>query len=172
MKLKNIAILVIFGITAQCKFVQIQWKRTSFQKYEGKWELFQIEKSGKSISADKLNNCAYKEVVNIKMRNELTNLNFDEDTLAGFQIGKTKEKICEVDPETFEYKIYPNSCYNQLVALKEVPLEWYEIGEGKLVKYRASIQSGKLTLHLEKIIKDYGSGSYDKLIFKRLNENN
>lgn len=170
MKFKIITTIAIFSFFLSCQPASGQESGTTIfenpSQYQGEWELYQVKKSGKLISADSLNECGYKELIYIDAEQEPYSLNRGNFKFDGFQIGQTKMNACTFDPETFENVVHQNSCYNIFIASDKNPDIWYEVGEGALIKYKVFREADSLIFELRKAIIHYDE-YYTKMIFKR-----
>ncbi len=170
MKFKTITTLIISCFSLSGESASGQGSGTTVfenpSQYQGEWELYQVKKSGKLISADSLNECGYKELIYIDAEQEPYSLSRGDFNFDGFQIGKTKMNFCTFDPETFENEVHQNACYNIFIASDKKPDIWYEVGEGALIKYKVFREADSLIFELRKAIIHYDE-YYSKMIFKR-----
>ena len=150
-----------------------QFEDLSKFKIYGSWEYEKIIIDGKEFDASNLNECGYKDVLEIRKNKEVVEYEFDGKEIKGDRIGISNSKICSIDPIDYKYVVVSNSCETQWVRLRSNQKRIVSIADGIMIEYEIEIQNRRtMLLSKKKEITNYGSKVPDKIILKKRKKGN
>ena len=128
-------VFIVFLLT-QCSTT----KNTVENKLVGVWQYEQISQNGIIRNASDLNECGYKEIIEIgKFSEKIETREFNSENVELSWIGKASTKLCMLDPDTFNSKIVSNKCPSEWYRDVNKVEQLYAISEGRIDKYKLII---------------------------------
>ena len=150
-----------------------QFELKSEVKIYGNWQYEKVIIEGKEFNASSLNECGYKDILEIRRNSEIEEYEFDGQEIKGNKIGFSNSKICSISPIVYKYVIVNNSCKTHWIRLANNPKRIVSINEGVVIEYEIEKQNRKkMTLSKIKEITNYGSQQPDKIELKRIKKEN
>ena len=132
----NVKCVLIVFLLARCSTNKI----TIENKLIGVWQYEQISNKGIIKDASDLNECGYKEVIEIgKFSKKIETREFNSENVELSWIGKSSKKMCMLDPDTFNYKLVSNGCPTEWYRDVNKDEQLYAISEGRINKYKLII---------------------------------
>ena len=76
----------------------------------GNWEYENVVIYGKRIDASQLNQCGYRDILEIRINSKIEEYEFNGEIIRGNQIGFSNGKSCSISPIDYKFTIEDHSC--------------------------------------------------------------
>ena len=150
--------------------VQVNCSTTNnirFDKVFGIWDFQIITINNQQFKAQELNECKYQDKLIIEQNsNQIDDvINFNRKKIKLSWIGKSKEKECALNPETFNHEIITNSCKSEWYQSIPNNNTVYEIYEGRINLYKLKLINEDSLLLIGMKYEEFGNeGILNKVI--------
>ena len=138
-------------------------------KISGEWEFEKVKVKGIEKTASDLNNCGYKDVLEIREQKEVESYEFDGIKIIGKRIGISNKKICVADPVEYRYRVLYNSCPTDWIRISNTKNRIVSISEGLVTEYEIRKPNReKMILSRVREIVNFGASVPDEIQLKKI----
>ena len=101
----------------------------------GTWEFEKVKIEEIERNASELNNCGYKDVLQIQNKKDRVKYEFHGIEISGDRIGISSKKICAICPIEYKYVIENNSCPTSWIRVSSAKNRLVSVSEGQVIEY-------------------------------------
>ena len=104
-------------------------------KLIGNWEYLRVWADGVRIDALQ-SECGIRDVIQMKEDNTRIEYQWNNNTLAGYEIGISNTVACTLSPTDLKYEAHKNSCATYWISIDQHPRRLICLSEGTVAEYK------------------------------------
>ena len=143
------------------------------ERIYGNWEYENVVINGKRIDASKLNQCGYKDILEIRSNSDIEEYEFDGEIVKGNQIGFSNGKSCSFSPIDYKHTVEDHSCgtyWIRQIANRKLIVS---INDGVAIEYKiGKCNRRRMVLTKRREIINFGSIEPDEIVLKKIEKEN
>lgn len=117
----------------------------------GNWEYLRVWVDGTSKDAFQ-SECGIRDVLQMKESNTRIEYQWNNTTLAGYEMGVSNTVVCALSPTELHYEAYKNSCATYWIISEQHPRRLICISEGTVAEYKITrLNDVSMTLKLRRV---------------------
>jgi len=144
-----LGIILLFSSGIWCQPANSRYRIS--HKLIGNWEYLRVWVDSK-VKDGFDSDCGIRDVIQMKEGKTRIEYPWNDNTLAGYEIGISNTVVCAHSPTDLKYEVHENSCATYWINIDQHPKRLICLFEGTIAEYKiARLNTFSMTLKLRRI---------------------